>query len=220
VFRFSLDRREVSAASVFALPFALALVVMSRLAPPTPAQWAAADPILKLLPKPWVLWLVPALGVVVTLVWLRSVPRDRAVLVRAARQAVLGALVAICAAVVLRLIVGPVPPAFVPPEESGRPGFLLGISAGYVEEVLFRLALLPAIYFGMPRAQAASGVVLTAVGFALLHWTAAEPAAAAHFMTRLLFPGALMSLAALTVGPTFVVTAHATAHILIPVLFP
>ena len=46
-----------------------------------------------------------------------------------------------------------------------------------------------------------------------------DTALTTHFLTRLLIPGCAFSLAALLVSPAFVVTAHCTAHLLIPALF-
>ena len=65
----------------------------------------------------------------------------------------------------------------------------------------------------------AATLALFATAKALLHVHPDDPAPLAHFATRLLLPGALMSVAFLAVEPSFIVTAHCTAHVLIPFLF-
>jgi membrane protease YdiL (CAAX protease family) len=99
------------------------------------------------------------------------------------------------------------------------------MTAGYGEEILFRLALLPALYLLLLRARAtpniaaASSVIATGLAFAVLHQVGSGASPPAYFATRFLFPGCVMSIVFLRVSPTFIVVAHCTAHLLMPVLF-
>jgi hypothetical protein len=203
-------RDDFAAAAVLAQPFGAYLILMRLWAPPNAEQWRHADPILRFLP----LWLIVALGVVTCAAWLRFArPRFG----RSLGHAILGVLVAAAIAGALRGVYGPRLPTFVPPEESAAPGFLLNMSAGYAEEVIFRLALLPALLITLRRIPLGTlvAVCLTGLAFALAHGITLD----AHFATRFLIPGCMFSLAAMLVGPAFVVTAHCVAHVLIPLLF-
>ena len=207
-----------------ALPFTAYLVVMRALAPATDHQWARADPILLLLPHETTLWVVPTLGVVLTAAWLFPGPLSAALLTRSFKQAVGGALVACVLASVLRVLNGPHLPSFIPPEESAGPGFLLNMTAGYAEELLFRIALLPLVFLVVSKRTSrpvalASAILVASLGFALLHQAGSGGGSASLFATRFLLPGCLMSAAALLISPSFVVVAHCTAHLLIPVFF-
>jgi hypothetical protein len=102
----------------------------------------------------------------------------------------------------------------------------LGLSAGLLEEELFRLLILPSVYFARRRkldawTSAGSAIVASAVLFSLSHELglaggAFEPR---FLLTRLLVPGVGMSLLAFRLRPSFIVSAHCTAHLLIPALF-
>ena len=203
-------RADFAAAAVVAQPFTIYLVVMRFARPPTPDEWSHADPILRFLP----LWLIPAMGVIAAIVWIRLA---RPTLGRALRLALFGILVGVAICGVLRAIYGHQLPRFVPPEESAAPGLLLNMSAGYTEEIIFRIALLPALLIGLRRVPLGMllAVALTGLAFALSHDVHLD----AHFATRFLIPGCAFSLAALLISPSFLVTAHCTAHILIPLLF-
>ena len=203
-------KADFAAAAVVALPFAAYLVVMRFVRPPTAEEWAHADPILRFLP----LWLIPALGVTSALVWIRLA---KPALGRALRHALFGVLVAAGLCGLLRAIYGHHLPHFIPPEESAAPGVLLNMSAGYAEEIIFRIALLPALLIGLRRVPLGIllAVALSGLAFALAHSVHLD----SHFATRFLIPGCAFSLAALLVSPAFLVTAHCTAHILIPLLF-
>jgi membrane protease YdiL (CAAX protease family) len=213
------DRSAVSSAALLSLPFCVALMVIDFVAPADAVSWSRADPILLILPQGATLALVPSLGVAAAIVWMIKAPSNRTGLLRAARYALLGAVTASLLSGLLRLVIGARLPAFIPSEESAGPGLLLGMTAGYGEEVLFRLIILPALFLRLPRARAPIAVAVTSVAFALLHVHPDDPAPLAHFATRLLLPGALMSVAFLAVEPSFIVTAHCTAHVLIPFLF-
>jgi hypothetical protein len=124
----------------------------------------------------------------------------------------------------LRLAWGPHIPSFVPPEESAAPGFLLNMAAGYGEETVFRLLLLPVAFFALasrvPRPVAVvAATTLVGVGFALIHEPGSLVFAPRLFMARLLLPGCAMSVASLYRGPAFIVVAHCMAHVAIPLVF-
>ncbi len=214
----------LAAAAVLAQPFTLALIALRVFAPPTSSHWQRADPILGLLPRDLTIVAVPLLGVGVSLAWYFAVRPSRRDVARATAHAAMGALIAVVAICALRLVAGSHLPAFIPPEESAGPGVTLGLSAGYVEEVLFRLVLLPAVFLPLavrigPRAAGVTAVLLTGLAFATLHAIGAAPWSAAHFATRFALPGCAFSVAALVVGPSFVVGAHCSAHLVIPFLF-
>jgi membrane protease YdiL (CAAX protease family) len=150
--------------------------------------------------------------------WMRTAHIERADVL----WAIAGAAAAIAVTLAVRGLVGPRLPAFIPPEESSAPGMALGLSAGLVEEIVFRLLILPAVYLlGRRKLLAAIlAVVVSGALFSLSHELG--PAGGVfdrRFMiTRFVIPGAGMSLVAL-VRPSFMVTAHCTAHLTIPLLF-
>jgi hypothetical protein len=57
-------RADVAVLALVTLPFGIYLVALQLLAPPTAAQWAAADPILILLPPTLTLWLPTVVSIV------------------------------------------------------------------------------------------------------------------------------------------------------------
>jgi hypothetical protein len=172
-------RDDVAGAALVALAFAGYSVVLRVVAPPAAAQWAAADPFLKVMPP----LLVPALAFVAVAAW--RLP-SRAAALDAARRAATGQW--------------------------------LSASAGLGEELLFRLALLPALLALLLRAPVLA-VALTGLAFAGLHELRAGAVRCAAVLTRLIFPGIVMSAAAWLFKPSFIVSAHCTAHVLLPLVF-
>lgn len=222
--RFALESPSVASAALIAQVFTLYLLVLLVARPATDAEWARADPILVILPRVATLVLVPLTGVVAALVWVRRATPREAVLRLAGRQALLGAFVAILIAGLERAIVGPHLPSFVPPEESAGPGMLLSEAAGYAEEVIFRLGVLPLAFGALSRRLSPTPAALTAalvvgLSFAFLHAAGSPDWSWPYFATRVIFPGVVMSLAALAISPSFVLGAHCTAHVVIPFLF-
>jgi len=197
------QRGDFTAAAIVAQPFTVYLVVLLAMRAP---RGEHADPLLRFLP----LWLIPAMGAATCGVWWWIAQPKMG---RALKHAIIGVVVAGALCGLLRAIYGPHLPPFIPPEESAAPGFLLNMSAGYAEEIIFRLILLPICLIYLRRIPVA--IVLTGLCFALSHNVALD----AHFATRLLIPGCAFSLAAIMVSPAFVVAAHCTAHILIPLMF-
>jgi hypothetical protein len=141
-----------------------------------------------------------------------------------------GAATAMAGTLLVRLIVGPALPEFIPSEESAAPGLALGLSAGLLEEAIFRFTLLAVFYllarrWMAPLPAAALGIAIASFAFAIAH-EAAEAAApgahafnAAHFLTRLIFPGCVMSCLFFRPGPSFILALHWSAHLVIPLLF-
>ena len=137
-----------------------------------------------------------------------------------------GAATVVVVLLAIRLVVGEHLPTFVPPEESAKPGYLLGMSAGLAEELIFRLSLMPLLFIALRkwlgfRGSAFIAIIVTALCFALLHEAGdgAGPFMLQHFLTRFTIPGVIMGLAVFYVSPIFVVALHCTAHIMIPLLF-
>ena len=215
---------DVSAGALAGQPFAAYLVVLGLLGHPSEAQWSEADPILLIFPRAISVWSVPVLSVAFALVLWRTAPPTRQTLRRALLHGALGCGAAVLAVGALRLAVGPTMPAFIPSEESARPGFQLSMTAGYAEEVLFRFAALPLFFFWARRRMsepvaAAMAALTIGLAFAILHEGGPGPFELRYFVTRTLIPGAAMSLAYLYVSPAFVIVAHSSAHLLIPALF-
>lgn len=217
---------DVATASLVLQPFVLLYLVLLVLSPPTPEQHAAADPLVETA----FAWLgpvgIPLVAVAVAAGWCRAVPLRRASLQRALGQAGVALALVVVGLSLGRLASGPALPAFLPPEEGARPGMLLGLGAGIIEETVVRLALLPLLALAGARIvrthiAAAGAVFLSGAAFALLHEVgpAARSFALDHFVARALVPGAAMSAAALGVGFAFVVALHCGAHVLLPLLF-
>ena len=218
-----IEYEDVAVAAVVAIPFALYALVAAIGASPTAANWSAADPILKILPQPISLWLVPLAAFAAAAGWWYAYRPYGDDMRRGAKYAGLGALAAVLIAGLMRAAVGPELPAFIPSEESAGPGFALGMAAGLGEEVLFHLALMPALYFGMRRRfdelpSIGASIFLTSLAFMIAHEIGVWSFDAGHMLTRFMVPGVLMG-AAWFLHPAFIVAAHATAHIMIPLLF-
>jgi len=214
---------DASAAALVALPFVAYLLTLQLVAPPTEWNWARADPILQLLPRSASLAIPPALGVLLAIAWWQMARPTAAVLRIAGKEALLGGLVALVAIGGLRLAVGPQMPAFIPREESAGPGFLLSMTAGLWEEQVCRLALLPALYFGLrgrvPEPVAVlTSLVVVGLSFSLWHLAGESVFSLRYFVTRFAIPGCGMSLIWM-VSPSAIVAGHASAHLLIPAVF-
>lgn len=217
--------RDVGAAAALAAPFALGLIALLVAMPPTAAQAGAADPLIQLLRGP--IAVVP-IAVLVLGAWIAAPQTrpDRAALRRALGWAAAGAAAAGLVALGIFAAVGHTLPSFIPPEESARAGLTNGEAAGLVEEVVFRFAVVPLTYaLARREANVHSAIAMAAlVGgltFALSHELG--PAGGAfeiqYVATRFVFPGVVMSLVFLRLHPAFIVTAHLTAHFVIPALF-
>jgi hypothetical protein len=97
--------------------------------------------------------------------------------------------------------------------------------AGYGEELACRFVVLGAVWHALttrnvPRIPAVALSALTCgLVFTGLHALGETEPSATYFVTRLVVPGTLFTVAALALHPAFVVVGHCTAHIFIPLLF-
>ncbi len=217
---------EASAAALWLVPFSLLCAVYVFASPPTEAEIAACDAIVRVLLEVAGLWSLPAIGLAVAAGWAvgGAVPPQE---LRGSLRMGAIAVAAISVALpLLRLVVGPQLPTFVPLEEGARPGLLLGLGAGVVEEALFRLLLLPALFVLSSRVMrrnpaAVVAALATGILFALAHEigpnaTAFDPQ---HFAVRTILPGAAFSLVAIHLYWAIPVAGHCFAHVLLPLLF-
>jgi len=217
---------NVSAAALLFLPFVALFLILGASAPPTPSQLLASDPLIRLVSVHAGLWAVAALSALPAIGWLAFSAPSRIAVLTGRRGFVAGFVLAAVGLPALRFLVGPALPAFVPPEESSAPGMVLGVGAGMLEEAVFRLCLLPAVFLVArrycPRVLAgALAVLVTSLAFALSHELGPggpgfDPRI---FATRFLVPGCLMSVLFFRPGPSFVVTLHCSSHIGIALLF-
>ena len=190
----------------------------------TVAQVQCSDPLVQAAIRYAGLWIVPVLAIATALGHMAG-GEPRGSDVRAAAFAMAMGAAVVAGGLVVAQVVGPRPvPWFVPPEESACPGLFLGYTAGFLEETIFRMALLP-VAFGLlatrmaRRPAAATAVVLTGLLFALSHEVGAAGFNAAHAVTRFLFPGCFMSALWLRPGPPYPVALHCALHLVIPSLY-
>jgi membrane protease YdiL (CAAX protease family) len=218
-YRGALSPAEVAAAALVLQPFVGLCAVLVLLDPPTPAELAAADPLVRALVMATSPWALPLTGAVAGVVWWRVGRPDADAAARAWRLAAMASVVVVAVLASVRVVGGPALPAVVPPEEGARPGIVLGLGAGILEEAVFRLGVLPMLLLGTRRRVLA--VILTSLAFALAHdLVPGAPAfSTAHFLARFLLPGMLMSSLCLWPGFAFVFALHCGAHVLLPFLF-
>jgi hypothetical protein len=219
-------REQVAGAAILIQPFAALTALLLFIAPPDPAAFAAADPIVRSIGLTLGLFAIPLAALLALPAWLLLARPSAAALMRSLQLAAAGVGLAIAVSLLLRAVVGEHLPGFIPPEESAAPGLSAGLAAGLIEEVLIRLAVLPAALalsrrLLAPRAAALFAVLIASATFALLHQvgSGAAPFEPAYAATRFLFPGMLMSAAALWPGPALVCVGHCAAHLLIPLFF-
>ena len=217
---------DVGAAALLFLPFVLLFLALWAVAPPSSSQLVASDPLVQLVYAAAGLWAIPLLSVLPALAWMVLSWPSRPALLRAARLALGGAALVGVGLPLLRLVVGPALPAFVPPEESALAGITLGVGAGMFEEAVFRLGILPAAFLLVRRAwppiwAVAFAVVVTSLAFALSHelGPGAGQFDPRFFATRFVMPGCVMSLLFFWLGPSFLITLHCAAHVGIALLF-
>lgn len=215
------SREDTGAAAVVVIVFATLAAALAATVGYSAEQLARADPLVQVVGGPW-----PdiALALVIGVVALRVARPGRAALARGLRFALAGAAAAALVVIALRVSVGPVLPSFIPAEESARPGIALGVTAGLVEEAVFRLLVLAGAYAILSRRigpipAALAAALITGLLFALSHEVTPAAFDATHFTTRMLFPGLVMSVIYLRLSPAFIVTAHCAAHLMIPFAF-
>ncbi len=215
------DGPAFRAAALLCAPFAALLAALAITLPASATQHLAADPLVQLLGR-GAPWMTVAAAALLAVAYGRRAPLGRGDFLRA----VAGLAAAGIVTLALRAVVGAQLPHFIPPEESSAPGVTLGLSAGLLEELVFRLMVLPGAHFVCrkrlgARASAAMAILATAVLFSLSHelGPAGGHFEARYLLTRFLLPGVGMSLAGYVLGPTFVVSAHCAAHLMLPALF-
>ncbi len=214
----------VGGAAVCFLPFLALLAVLFALGDASAAEFQRSDPLVRFFgyPATTVATLVGGIGLCL-LWWRRRRPGFPAI--RASMKWAVASSAAVALALAVTAAVhGPKIPSFIPPEESAEAGLLLGQTAGMFEEVVFRLLLLPLAISLLGRRlpyHTKTLVASLAIGilFAASHELAGAPFQFRYFATRLLVPGFGMSLAFTRVHPAALLSAHATAHIVIALLF-
>jgi hypothetical protein len=219
-------REQVAAAAILIQPFTALAALLLFIAPPDPAAFAAADPLVRTIGLTVGLFAIPAAALLALPLWLLAARPGAAALERSLRLAVAGIGIAIVVPLLIRLVNGPHLPDVIPPEEGAASGLSAGLAAGLIEEVLIRLAVLPtALALARralpPGAAGAVAVLVAAAAFTLLHQIGpgAAPFVPAHGVARFIFPGLLMSAAALWPGPALVCVGHCATHLLLPLLF-
>ncbi len=222
----SLFLRDVSASTYVGLLFAVYTLILLLVTTPNATNWQYADPVLKIFPEAVTLWGIPSLSLLLFALWQRWYPIERQEMLSSGLMALAAAAIAVFALFALRMSVGEQLPAFIPSEESAKPGALLGMSAGLVEELVMRLMLTPIIFIVLRRWigfhwSALSTIFITAIFFALWHEVGLTEEAfnAGHFLTRIMVPGVIMGLITFYVSPIFLVSLHCTIHIMLPLLF-
>ncbi len=217
---------DICASSYVALLFAFYTLILLLATTPSAANWVHADPILKIFPKAITLWGAPVLSLLLFLFWTSLKPVQPQAIPSSLKFALSGSVTAIVALLALRLSVGEHLPAFVPSEESVKPGDLLGMSAGLAEELIIRLFLTPLLFVVLRKRlelhwSALITIVIAALSFAAWHEVGggAEPFMLQHFVTRVMIPGVIMGSMVFYISPIFVVALHCITHIMIPLLF-
>lgn len=209
-----------------ALPFAFYTLILLMITTPTAANWFYADPILKIFPTAVTLWGIPVLSISLFFFWKSLKPVQPQATLSSLKLALSGSATALIALIAMRLVAGEHLPTFIPPEESVKPGYLLGMSAGLAEELIIRLILTPLLFVVLRKRlgfhwSALITVVVAALSFALWHeaGSGAEPFMLQHFVTRFMIPGVIMGSMVIYISPIFVVALHCTTHIMIPLFF-
>ncbi len=225
---------DLSATIVFTQVFALYCVVLVLVSNPTSFQWTHADPILKFTPMKVSIWVVILTSMALAGVALWRGHTKALLKNGPARQIIAGIVVAVVSTVVIRVIVGPSLPDFIPQEESAKPGFLLGMVAGYGEEVVFRMIMTPVFFYTFQKSLSSiqddarriwismiASIVIVAFAFVIAHSLGDTSVTVpwSVFATRFLVPGIFMGFLYFYIGPGFVIFMHSTAHIMIPFLF-
>ena len=217
----------IAAASVAFLPFVALFLALAALVPPSDAERSAADPLVQLALPHLDFAGLAVISAAPALAWTLFVRPSTEALRGAGRQALAALAVVGLGLPLLRMLVGPSLPAFVPPEESAAPGLTLGVAAGVLEESVFRLGILALVFVATLRSVRAPGVAagvaifVTALTFALSHelGPGAGDFSARFFATRFAIPGVVMSVLFFRPGPSFLVTLHCAAHVGIALLF-
>lgn len=217
---------DTSASAYVALLFGFYTLILLLVTTPTEANWLHADPVMKIFPRTVTLWGILILSILLFVFWRSVKPMRPQAVPWTVKSALSGSAVSVVALVALRLAAGEELPAFVPPEESLKPGYLLGMSTGLVEELVMRVALTPLLFVVLRKRMGFHGaafttIVIAALCFVLWHeaGSGAGEFVFQHALTRFLVPGVIMGLAVFYISPIFLVALHCTTHIMIPLLF-
>jgi hypothetical protein len=213
---------DFAMAALFAQPFMIHQIIARSSHRPTATQWSYADPILSLLPHDSIVWLFPAIGVVITLVWMvMAFPSAAEV-----RRAIIATFIAVTLVgggmLAYLTLKGPYLPRWLVVEEAPN-ARALGPLAGYAEEMLIRTGVLPLVYLWLGDRKKWLAIVgaslIAGLAFALLHEGGDATFSVKVFALRVLIPGFALSVLALLTKPTFVVFAHGTFHVVLMVFF-
>ena len=216
--------QRISAAARWWLPWPLLLLVLQIRDAPTPAQQAAADPLLLICGAIASLPITAALALAAATFWALRYKVSGRIILQEGLWALAAILLVSVTLLVLHHVNGAVLPGFIPPEESAAPGMTLGLAAGVLEEAMFRLMLLPLLLVLLTRWLPATraqliAIAVTALAFTLLHEVHEPQWQPGHLVTRFVLPGVVMSLIFIRISPSALLSGHCFAHVLIPGLF-
>ena len=225
--------KQLAATIVWAQFFAFYCLVFWAISAPTESNVQWADPFIKIFPIQISVWIVILSSLLLGVWCLRWLGVGSLLKHTPFIQIAIGVLTAVAVTVTIRVLVGDSLPDFIPAEESSKPGFLYGMVAGYGEEVLFRMLLMPLLFFGAYKLLKARGhkqrvflsaiaaIVLTAVLFVLLHELGETDGTIVWKLvaTRFIVPGVVMGSLYFLFGPGFVIAMHSSMHVMIPLLF-
>ncbi len=214
---------KLSASTYFLIPILLLIGFLILLQPASEIQYQNADPLIRLLPYPWISLITILLGAISIVFWIKIFPPDKSEIILAGKWSLLGALMTTSAVALIYFINGPEIPSFIPPEESSASGLLLGLSAGVLEEIVFRMMILPLLIYIFARklefrVAIVLSVLITGLLFSLSHELAGDPFQLRFFITRFIVPGLVMSVIFIKFHPSVIIIGHSVSHIAIATL--
>lgn len=217
-------RTSMAQAGICLSPWLLLLLVLQLISPASTGEFAQSDPLVRALGIPLATWTTVVLGGISAAYWIVSARPSSNVVVHGVLWGALGAVFAAIVLLALYWVVGPAIPGFIPPEESSASGLLLGLTAGTLEEILFRMVLAPTIFMALASRKRlfvaiAISAVVVGLAFALSHEVAGDPFNIRYFLTRFLIPGVGMSMVYFVIHPATMVCGHIAAHVFIAWLF-
>ncbi|HSP98464.1 MAG TPA: hypothetical protein VL049_14655, partial [Candidatus Dormibacteraeota bacterium] len=110
-------REQVAGAAILIQPFAALTALLLFIAPPDPAAFAVADPVVRSIGLTLGLFAIPIAALLALPVWLLLARPSAAALMRSLQLAAAGVGVALVVALLIRVLVGARLPEFIPPEE-------------------------------------------------------------------------------------------------------
>lgn len=216
--------QNIACASLCFIPFIFLLMLSAYLGEVSPAQYKNSDPLVRLLTYPSATIITVVLGLALSIAWIKIFPIHKNTLIKTASWTLAGSCFSFLICFLIYKINGPQLPTFIPPEESAASGLTLGLTAGMLEEIIFRLLLLPLLIFLLIKKFSFNttliiSIFLTALFFALSHELAGDPFQFRFFMSRFLVPGIIMSLVFTKLHPAALLSGHTVAHVGIAMLF-